>query len=157
LFDLLGARYHRQEEDRLNLLDWVDVAADDLDPARAARAVLDYQSGYQGPALSGPLHDLSILSANSLEPPRPDRRRAGVVPFPFQPSSLPWRVPHMNSIRTHASHGADSSVASRALPVAFAALLGVFLIFGVGFSMSVRSTMRLMTCATRTPSPAIER
>jgi len=32
----------------------------------------------------------------------------------------------MNSIRTHASHGADSSVASRALPVAFAALLGVF-------------------------------
>jgi len=40
----------------------------------------------------------------------------------------------MNTIRTHADHGAASSVASRALPVAFAALLGAFLVFGVGFS-----------------------
>jgi len=40
---------------------------DDLDPARAARAVLDYQSGYQGPALSAPLHDLlDIVSQFSL-------------------------------------------------------------------------------------------
>jgi cobalt transporter subunit CbtB len=40
----------------------------------------------------------------------------------------------MNTIRTHAAHDAGSSVASRALAVAMAALLGVFLIFGVGFS-----------------------
>jgi hypothetical protein len=59
LFDLLLALdTHRQEEERLNLLDWVMSLPENLDPARAARAVLDYQSGYQGPALSGPLHDL---------------------------------------------------------------------------------------------------
>jgi len=40
----------------------------------------------------------------------------------------------MNTTRTHAAHDAASSVANRALPVAMAALLGVFLIFGVGFS-----------------------
>ena len=40
----------------------------------------------------------------------------------------------MNTIRTHADGRTDASVASRALPVAFAAFLGAFLIFGVGFS-----------------------
>jgi len=68
LFDLLLVLdTHRQEEDRLNLLDWVMSLPDDLDPARAARAVLDYQSGYQGPTLSAPLHDLlDIVSQFSL-------------------------------------------------------------------------------------------
>jgi len=40
----------------------------------------------------------------------------------------------MNSTHTHAGSRADGSVASRALAVAFAAFLGAFLIFGVGFS-----------------------
>jgi cobalt transporter subunit CbtB len=41
----------------------------------------------------------------------------------------------MNTTRTRAAHdSAGSSVASRALSVAMAALLGAFLIFGVGFS-----------------------
>jgi cobalt transporter subunit CbtB len=40
----------------------------------------------------------------------------------------------MNTTRNHIGHGTSSSVASRALPVAMAALLGAFLIFGVGFS-----------------------
>lgn len=68
LFDqLLALDTHRQEEERLNLLDWVMSLPDDLDPARAARAVLDYQSGYQGPALSAPLHHLlDIVSQFSL-------------------------------------------------------------------------------------------
>jgi hypothetical protein len=68
LFDrLLLLDTHRQEEERLNLLDWVMALPDDLDPARAARAVLDYQSGYQGPALSAPLHHLlDIVSQFSL-------------------------------------------------------------------------------------------
>jgi cobalt transporter subunit CbtB len=39
---------------------------------------------------------------------------------------------HVN--QGHINHGTTSSVASRALPVAMAALLGAFLIFGVGFS-----------------------
>lgn len=40
----------------------------------------------------------------------------------------------MNTTRTHADGRTDTSVASRALAVAFAAFLGAFLIFGVGFS-----------------------
>ncbi|HWA45235.1 MAG TPA: CbtB domain-containing protein [Hypericibacter adhaerens] len=39
-----------------------------------------------------------------------------------------------NRHQTAAHDTTTSSVASRALPVAMAALLGVFLIFGVGFS-----------------------
>jgi hypothetical protein len=68
LFDLLLVLdTHRQEEDRLNLLDWVMSLPDDLDPARAARAVLDYQSGSQGPTLSAPLHRLlDVVSQFSL-------------------------------------------------------------------------------------------
>jgi hypothetical protein len=68
LFDqLLLLDTHRREEERLNLLDWVMSLPDDLDPARAARAVLDYQCGYQGPALSAPLHHLlDIVSQFSL-------------------------------------------------------------------------------------------
>jgi hypothetical protein len=68
LFDLLRALdTHRQAEERLNLLDWVMSLPDDLDPARAARAVLDYESRYQGPALSAPLHQLlDVVSHFSL-------------------------------------------------------------------------------------------
>jgi len=68
LFDrLLALDTHRQEEDRLNLLDWVMSLPDDLDPARAARAVLDYQSGSPGPTLSAPLHRLlDVVSQFSL-------------------------------------------------------------------------------------------
>ena len=68
LFDLLLALdTHRQEEERLNLLDWVMSLPDDLDPARAARAVLDYESRYQGPALSAALHQLlDVVSHFSL-------------------------------------------------------------------------------------------
>lgn len=68
LFDrLLALDTHRQDEDRLNLLDWVMSLPDDLDPARAARAVLDYQSGSPGPTLSAPLHQLlDVVSQFSL-------------------------------------------------------------------------------------------
>jgi cobalt transporter subunit CbtB len=40
----------------------------------------------------------------------------------------------MNTVQSHANQGATSSVASRTLSVTMAALLGAFLIFGVGFS-----------------------
>jgi hypothetical protein len=68
LFDrLLALDTYRQDEERLNLLDWVMSLPDDLDPARAARAVLDYQSGCEGPTLSAPLHRLlDVVSQFSL-------------------------------------------------------------------------------------------
>lgn len=68
LFNLLLALdTHRRDEERLNLLDWVMSLPDDLDPARAARAVLDYESRHQGQALSAPLHQLlDVVSHFSL-------------------------------------------------------------------------------------------
>jgi hypothetical protein len=85
LFDLLlTLDTHRQEENRLNLLDWVMSLPDDLDPARAARAVLDYQSGYQGPVLSAPLHELldivSQFSVSRLARFAGERRRSRLNP-----------------------------------------------------------------------------
>ena len=81
LFDrLLMLDTHRQEEERLNLLDWVMSLPDDLDPARAARAVLDYQTACQGPTLSAPLHHLldvvSQFSRNRLARFAGERRRS---------------------------------------------------------------------------------
>ena len=81
LFDLLLALdTHRQEEERLNLLDWVISLPDDLDPARAARAVLDYESRHQGRALSAPLHRLldvvSQFSSSRLAQFASERRRS---------------------------------------------------------------------------------
>lgn len=89
LFDLLLALdTHRQEEERLNLFDWVMALPTDLDPALAARAVLDYQRGHEGRALSAPLHRL--LDIVSRFPPSRLARFAGERRrwrFPSHPSS----------------------------------------------------------------------
>jgi hypothetical protein len=93
LFDLLLVLdTHRQEEERLNLLDWVMSLPDDLDPARAARAVLDYESRYQGRALSAPLHRLldvvSHFSLSRLAQFAGERRRCRFNPSPTSGESL---------------------------------------------------------------------
>ncbi|QEX20615.1 hypothetical protein FRZ61_05330 [Hypericibacter adhaerens] len=85
LFDLLlTLDTHRQEEDRLNLFDWVMALPADLDPALAARAVLDYQSGHPGPVLSAPLHRLldivSQFSPSRLARFAGERRRSRLHP-----------------------------------------------------------------------------
>jgi hypothetical protein len=93
LFNLLLALdTYRQDEERLNLLDWVMSLPDNLDPARAARAVLDYESRHQGCALSAPLHQLldvvSHFSLSRLAQFAGERRRCRFNPSPTSGESL---------------------------------------------------------------------
>ncbi|MFZ5791513.1 MAG: hypothetical protein ACOY3L_12525 [Pseudomonadota bacterium] len=71
---LLAIEQHSREGHRLALLDWVMALPLGLDPAAAARAVLDYQADHPGPTLSPALQRLLALVSDW-----PSSRLAGLA------------------------------------------------------------------------------
>lgn len=75
LFDrLVAIEQQDREGHRLALLDWVMALPFGLDPAAAARAVLDYQQDRPGPALSPALRGLLLVVSDW-----PSHRLAGLA------------------------------------------------------------------------------